>query len=156
MLVSFLSRLEAFTNCLHGYNCAHNVHTYSVNHTWKFVHGTDYRPWCFKKITTTITTAFLISNTVVSDPFCQRKHSILNFSHPLPKFQDRLIDLFQSDNGIQQCVNRSWTEIFTNKFVVHGQYIRSATSLLISIYQKWQRCYVNRLRSVQEWRVAIM
>ena len=57
------------------------------------------------------------------------------------KFHIRLIDLsqsdiqilydFQIDNGIQQCVNSSWTGIFKNKFVAHGQYIRFATSLLI-------------------------
>ena len=29
-----------------------------------------------------------------------------------------------------------WTGIFKNKFVAHGQYIRLATPLLISIYQK--------------------
>ena len=45
-----------------------------------------------------------------------------------------LYDL-QIDNVIWQCVKSSWTGIFKNKFVVHGQYIRLATLLLISIYQ---------------------
>ena len=51
------------------------------------------------------------------------------------------------DNGIQQCVNCSWIGIFKKKFVVHGQYIRFPTVLLISVYQKW--CYVKRSCIVQ-------
>ena len=83
------------------------------------------------------------------------QHSILNLSHPYLKFQIHLIDLSQSsiqvlyglqtDDGIRQCVN----SMFNTKFVVRGQYIRFTTSLLISNYQKWQRCYVNKLRGVQ-------
>ena len=50
-----------------------------------------------------------------------------------------LIDLSQSDiqvfyslqidNDNQQCVSSSWTWIFKNRFVVHGQYVRFATPL---------------------------
>ena len=53
------------------------------------------------------------------------------------------------DNGIQECVNNIWIGIFKNKFVVNGQYITFATPLLISIYQKWQRYYVNKFCIVQ-------
>ena len=53
------------------------------------------------------------------------------------------------DNGIQQYVNCSRIGIFKNKFVVHGQYIRFPTMLLISVYQKWQCCYVKKSCSVQ-------
>ena len=30
---------QTFTNCVHGYDCARNVHTDSVTRTQKFVHG---------------------------------------------------------------------------------------------------------------------
>ena len=73
--------------------------------------------------------------------------SKLNILHPYLKFKFHLIGLsqsdiqilygFQIDNSAQQCVSSSWTGIFKNKFVVHGHYIRFATLLLISIYQKW-------------------
>ena len=73
--------------------------------------------------------------------------SILNFLHPYLKFYVSSIDLSQSeirilynlqkDNGIPQSANSSWTGIFTDKFVIYDQYIKFATLLLISIYQKW-------------------
>ena len=68
---------QALTNCMHGYDCARNVHTNDVRRAQKFVHGIDWehnwelltalphRPLCFKKIRRTTTKPFLISNTVV-------------------------------------------------------------------------------------------
>ena len=32
---------QAFTNCVHGYDCAHNVHASGVLRAEKFVHGID-------------------------------------------------------------------------------------------------------------------
>ena len=32
---------QVFTNCVHGYDRARNVHTNGVTRTLKFVHGTD-------------------------------------------------------------------------------------------------------------------
>ena len=54
----------------------------------------------------------------------------------LPQSDIEILYSLQIDNGIQQRVNGSCTGIFKNKFVVHDQYIRFATLLLISIYQK--------------------
>ena len=75
------------------------------------------------------------------------QRSILNLSHPSLNFQVSFINLspsdirllysLQIDNDIQQCVKRSWTGIFKNKFVVHGLQIRFQTPPLISINQKW-------------------
>ena len=95
------------------------------------------------KIQTITTTAILISNTVVLNPYSHSKAF-----HPqsfAPSFHT--VDLSQSDiqilygllkigNGIHQCVNIISTGIFNKKFVVHVQHIRLATLLLISIYQK--------------------
>ena len=126
-----------------------------------------HKPLCFKKIRLTTTTAvfrFQRSNSESLQPYCSIRSSIL--CSPNLKFKVRLIDLSQSDiqilcglqidNGIRQCVNSSWSGIFKNKFVVPGQYIRFARPLLISSYQKWWRCCVNRLRSAREWKVVIM
>ena len=123
------------------------------------------RPLWFKKIKITTTTTLLISQQsriITAIVHC----SILNLLHPYLEFQVSLVDLSQSDiqildglqinNGILECVSSSFTAIFKNNFVVHGQYIRFATPPLISIFQEWQSCYVNRSRSVQEWRVVVM
>ena len=93
-----------------------------------------HRPLCFR---TTTTTAFLISNIVVSNPYSHSAAFDSQFRTPYLKFKVRLIDLSQSDihilydlqidNGIWQCVSSSWTGIFKNKFVFHGQYFRFAT-----------------------------
>ena len=32
---------QAFTNCMHGYECAHKVHPNDVTHTQRFVHDID-------------------------------------------------------------------------------------------------------------------
>ena len=40
-------------------------------------------------------------------------------------------------DGIWQCVNCSWTGIFKNKFLVHGQYIRLPTTLEGSHHANW-------------------
>ena len=76
----------------------------------------------------TTTTAFKISKTVVPNPYSQ-----VTF---LDLLQSDIQILYgrQIDNGIRQCVGSSWTGIFKNKFVVHGQYIRFATPLLVSIF----------------------
>ena len=39
--------------------------------------------------------------------------------------------------------------------MVHGQYIRFATPLLISIYQKWWHCFVNKSLSLHGRRAVI-
>ena len=144
---------QAFTNCV-------NVHANGVTrartsvqdidwqHNWELLIAYPHRPLCFKKIRT-ITIAFLIFNTVVTNPYSHSTaFDLQSFVplHPCLKFQVRLIDLSQSDsqipfvlqtdNNTQQCVN-GWSGIFQNKFVAHGQYIRFATALIISIYQKW-------------------
>ena len=33
--------MQAFTNCMHGYDRVHNVHTNDVTRAGKFVHGID-------------------------------------------------------------------------------------------------------------------
>ena len=163
---------------MQGYDPACSVHANSVTHTWKFMQGIDasvqnwfesancpHRQLCFKKLRTTTTAVFLIFSKVVVNPY---SHSIWSsiIHTPYLKFKVRLIGLAQSDiqilyglqidNGISCCVNSSWTGSFNNKFVVHDQYIRFAILPLISIYQKWYCCYVNRSRSVQEWMVFTM
>ena len=67
------------------------------------------------------------------------------FCSPAINSRSALIDLSQSDiqilhalridNGIPQCACSSWTWIFKNKFVVHGQYIWFVTPLLISVFK---------------------
>ena len=71
---------QAFANCMHGYNCARNMHLNSVTRAQKFctvliedtienyLFPNPHRPLCFKKIITTTTTAFLISNTAILNP----------------------------------------------------------------------------------------
>ena len=73
--------LRAFTNCMQGYGRACNMHANSITCAWKLVHGINWEhnwelliacphiPLHFKKIKTTFTTAFLISNTVVPTPY---------------------------------------------------------------------------------------
>ena len=64
------------------YERSRNVHANGVTRTQKFVRGIDssahkqfesanlsHRALCFKKIKTTTTTVFLISNTVVPNPY---------------------------------------------------------------------------------------
>ena len=98
-----------------------------------------------KKIKLTTTTTFLISNTVVPNPYSHIIAFIPHLSHPYLQFHNCLIDLsqpdiqilygLQIDHGIRQCVNSSWTGILKDKFRVHGLYMRFVTPLLISIYQ---------------------
>ena len=95
---------------------------------------------CFKKIRTT-TTPFLTSKTVVPNPY---SHSnFCNHILTLSSFEQICLSLIfntlhlQIGNVILQCLNRNWTAIFKNRFVVNGQYIWFTTLLLISIYQKW-------------------
>ena len=74
---------------------------------------TDYNS--FKKIKTTTTTAFLISNTVVPNSYSHSTAFNPQYFAPLSKFQVGLIDLSQSDiqilydlqidNSMGQCVN---------------------------------------------------
>ena len=71
---------QAFTNCMHGYDHAHNMHANGVTCALKFAHSINWehdwelliaclhRPLCFKKIKTTTSTAFAISNAVVLNP----------------------------------------------------------------------------------------
>ena len=33
--------IQAFTNCMHSYDCAHNVHASSILHTLKIVYSID-------------------------------------------------------------------------------------------------------------------
>ena len=61
----------------------------STCHNWELLIVRPHRPLYYKKIRTTTTTAFLISNTVVPEslqPIIEQ-HSILNLSHPYLKFQ---------------------------------------------------------------------
>ena len=70
---------QALTNCMHGYDCACNVHANGVmlhkNLCTVLIplckNNLNFpdRPLCFKKIRTTTTTTFLISNTIVSNPY---------------------------------------------------------------------------------------
>ena len=138
-----LHKLHAWKRC---HMCTKIVQGIDENIIENYLSPTQaaYRPLCFKKIRTTTTTVFLISNKVVLNPY---SHSAAFHHHsfrPLFKFQVCLIDLSQSDiqilydlqidNGTQQHVNSGWTGIFWNKFMVHGQYIKFATPLLIWIY----------------------
>ena len=89
----------------------------------------------------------VLIDTVVSSPYSHSTAFNPQSFTIFLKFPVCLIDLCQSDiqilyglqidNGIWQCVNSTRTGIFKNKFVVHGQYSRFSTMLLISIYQKW-------------------
>ena len=75
-----LELIQAFTNCVHGYECASNVHVNGITHALKLVNGVYWEnsrellivcphgPLCFKEIRTATTTEFLISNTVVLNP----------------------------------------------------------------------------------------
>ena len=95
---------------------------------------------CFKKIRTT-TTPFLTSKTVVPNPyshsnFCTHTLTLSSFGQICLSLIFNTLHL-QIGNVILQCLNRNWTAIFKNRFVVNGQYIRFTTLLLISIYQKW-------------------
>ena len=93
----------------------------STCHNWELFIAHPHRPLCFKKIRTTTTTAFLISNTVIPNPYSLAQNSILYLSHPYLKFQVCLTDLSQSDNqiiyslqkdnGICQLLDRCWTGI---------------------------------------------
>ena len=42
ILIYILLALQAFTNCVHGYDSAHNVHAKGVTRSRKCVHGIDY------------------------------------------------------------------------------------------------------------------
>ena len=122
-----MNKGKAFTNCVHNYDHAHNVHTNGVTlaqksvhsidweHNWKLLITCPHRPLCFKKIRTTTTTMFLIFNTVVLNPY---SHSI-EFNSPsfapwpyLSQSDIQILYGFQIDNGIWQFVNSSWTGIF--------------------------------------------
>ena len=118
---------QVFTNCMHSYDHAHNMHVIGIDweHNWELLIACPKRPLCFKKIRTTTTTGFLISNTVVPNPYSHSTTFDLKFFaplHPYLKFQVRLIDLpqsdiqifygLQTDNSIWQCVNSNWTRIF--------------------------------------------
>ena len=104
-----------------------NVHENGITQAQKFVHSIDWEynwellivcphmPLCFKKIRTTTTTKFLISNTVVLNPYSHSTFDPQSFAplHLYLKFQVHLIDLSKSDiqilyglqidNGIRQC-----------------------------------------------------
>ena len=87
---------QIFTNCMHGYDRAHNVHANGVIHAQKFVQGIDWecnrellitcphRRLCFNKIRATTTTAFLISNTAVSNLYSHSTAFNLQSFAPLP------------------------------------------------------------------------
>ena len=65
--------MQAFTNCLHGYDRACNLHASGITHTRTFVHGIEFadlsnKPLCFKKIKTTTTIPILISKTLAANP----------------------------------------------------------------------------------------
>ena len=150
-------RSQAFINCVHGHDHARHVHANGVTWTRKFKHGMIplcknnlnlpifHSPLCSKKIKITTTTAFLISNTVVPNPYSHIRAFIPHLSHPYLQFHNCLIDLsqpdiqilygLQIDHGIRQCINSGWTGILKDKFRVHGQNMRFVTPLLISIYQ---------------------
>ena len=67
---------QAFANCVHGYDCAHNVHA-NASHVYgiDWEHNLELLTACphgllsFKKIRTTTAAVFLISNTVVPNPY---------------------------------------------------------------------------------------
>ena len=82
---------------MYGYNHARNVHANSVTRTRKFVHGIDssvykkfesanlpHKPLCFKKIKANTTKAFLISSTVVPNPYSHSTTFNPQPSDPLP------------------------------------------------------------------------
>ena len=133
-------------------------------YNWELLIASAHVPLCFKKIRTTTTTTFLISITVVLNPYSTEslvQHLILNpldsyFNFNFNGFVSVLYlnTLWSSNNGIQ-CINSSSTEIFWNMLMVHGQYIGFVPLLLISIDQKWQHClcYANRLCSVQAAKI---
>ena len=87
---------QALTNCMHGYDHAHNVHANSITRVGKFMHSVDWehiwelligcphRPLCFKKIRATTTTVILISNTVVPNPYSHSTNFNLPSFAPLP------------------------------------------------------------------------
>ena len=98
----------------------------STSHNWKLLIARPHRPLRFKKIRTNSTATFLISNTVVPNPYSHRAAFAPHSSPRLLKFQVHLVN-----NDIRYCENSSWSRIFRNKSVAHGHYIRCATSILI-------------------------
>ena len=119
----------------------------STCRNWELLFTRPHRPLWFKKIRTITTTAILISNTVVPNPYT---HSIAfngqffsqlsELPGPIKRFVLAWYSILyglEIGNGILQCVNKSWNGIFKNKFVVHGLYISFNAPFLISTYQKW-------------------
>ena len=100
-----------------------------ICHNWELIIAYPHRSLCFKKFKTTNFTAFLISNTVVTNHYSHNTTTILNLPHLYLKFQDHLIDLSHSDIQIFFKQQLNWN--FKNKFVVNGQYFTLAASLLI-------------------------
>ena len=118
----------------------------STCHNKELLIAYPFRPLCFKNLRTTTTATFLISNTVVPNPYSHSAafdpQSLAPFSKVQGSFS-RSVSVWHSvhyslqiGNGILQCVNRNRTVIFLKKFVVYGQYIGFTTLLLISIFQK--------------------
>ena len=99
-----------------------------ICHNWELLIAYPHRSLCFKKFKTTNFTAFLISNTVVTNHYSHNTTIILNLPHLYLKFQDHLIDLSHSDIQIFFKQQLNWN--FKNKFVVDGQYITLAAPLL--------------------------
>ena len=110
---------------------------------WKL--STVFVSWCYQPFS--IENYLLPSRTIVPTPYSHSAAFVPQSFSPLSlssrsKFQ--VLDLSQSDiqivygskinDCIRQYVNRSWTGILEEKFVVHGQYIRFAALFFISIY----------------------
>ena len=69
----------------------------STCHNWELLIAPPHRPLSFNIIKTTTNTAFLISNTVVPNPYSHSKAFDPNLLHPYLKFQVHLTDFSQSD-----------------------------------------------------------
>ena len=103
---------QAFMNWMHSNNHARNMHANGVIRVQKFVHCIDWecnlelliacwnRPLCFKKIKTTNTTAFLISNTLIPNPYSHKAIFSLNLLHPYLKFNRSVSVWYSSTLGL--------------------------------------------------------
>ena len=133
--------------------------------------NTPHRPLYFTKITTT-STAFLTSNTAVSNPYSHstafdpqsfaslyqvpgsfnRCASVWYWSTLRPSNSSWYSDL-QTDNDIRQCVNISWTGVFKSKFVSMVRILDSLYRFPFQLIKNGSAA--NRSRSVQKWKVVM-
>ena len=105
----------------------------STCHNCELLIACPHKSLCFRKIRTTIT--FLISNTVVLNPYSHSTACDPQSFAPLtyvPCLFNRCSNTLRPriDNGIQYCLDSSWTGIFKNKSVIHGQYIKNGSATM--------------------------